>query len=119
MSSLAVSVLMLAPFAFGQASGFQGNVAPAGQSSATPGVTMQGKPSAGLCSYSGSHTATIRLTVTPSGQPANEAIAVSTGNDCLDQQALKTVAGYHFNPAVKDGRPVATRIQIQVNYKRF
>ena len=89
------------------------------QSNAAPGITMGDKPSAGPCQYSGTHTAKVRLTVLPSGRPTDEEIAASSGVACLDQQALKTVAGYHFNPAMKDGHAVATRIEIQVNYKRF
>ena len=80
---------------------------------------MERKPSAGTCQYSGSHTATIRLTVTAAGTPTKEAIAVSSGYPCLDAQALQTVAGYHFKPAIKSGQTVESHIEIQVNYKRF
>ncbi len=125
MPSFALIALLLPSLGFGHVFASEGSApqgqssASQGQGSATPGITMHGTPSAGPCSYSGSHTATIRLTVTPSGQAADEAIAVSSGNSCLDRQALKTVAGYHFNAAMRDGHAVATRIQIQVNYKRF
>lgn len=77
---------------------------------------MQGRPTTAACRYSGSHTATIRLTVTAAGQPKDEVIDVSSGNTCLDRQALKTVAGYHFNPAIKDGQPMETHLRLQVNY---
>ena len=86
-------------------------------SSAPPGVTMQGRPTTAGCKYSGSHTATIRLTVTPSGQTRDEAIDVSSGNKCLDRQALKTVAGYRFNPAIKNGQAQESHLRLQVNYK--
>ena len=78
---------------------------------------MQGRATTGGCKYSGSKTATIRLTVSPNGQPTNEVIDVSSGNKCLDRQALKTVAGYHFNPAIRNGQPMESHIRLQVNYK--
>ena len=87
------------------------------QTSSAPGVTMKDPASSGNCKIVGSHTATIRLTVTASGQPVDEFIDVSSGDKCLDQQALKTVAGYHFNPATKNGQPAESHIRIQVNYK--
>ncbi|MGI4828868.1 MAG: energy transducer TonB [Janthinobacterium lividum] len=93
-------------------------VAAAGQTSSAPGVTMKDPPSSGHCKIIGSHTTTIRLTVTPSGRPVDEFVDVSSGDKCLDQQALQTVAGYHFNPAIKNGQPVATHIRLQVNYKQ-
>ena len=92
-------------------------VAALGQTSSAPGVTMQDPASSGHCKIVGSHTATIRLTVTPSGRPVDEFIDVSSGDKCLDQQALKTVAGYHFNPAIKNGQPTESHIRLQVNYK--
>ena len=78
---------------------------------------MQDPPSSGRCKIKGSHTTTIRLTVTPYGQAVDEMVDVSSGDKCLDQQALKTVAGYHFNPAIKNGQPTESHIRLQVNYK--
>ena len=102
-------LLLLASVAlFGQAPG-----------SAPPSVTTQGQPSTGPCKYTGSHTATIDLTVTAGGLPENAAVAVSSGNGCLDKQALKAVSGYHFHAAVRDGKPVPTHLRIQINFKRF
>ena len=78
---------------------------------------MQDPPSSGRCKIKGSHTATIRLTVTPHGQIMNEVVDVSSGDKCLDRQALKTVAGYHFNPAIKNGQAQESHLRLQVNYK--
>lgn len=120
MHVLAISALLLVTFGSGQnapSSSSSGAAAPHAAGSSQPGVTMQGKPSLGSCRITGSRTTTIFLTVTPEGKPTNELVDVSSGDRCVDQQALKTVAGYHFNAATKNGQPVPTRIRIQVNYK--
>lgn len=83
----------------------------------TPSVTMPANPTTGLCKFSGSHTATVDLTVTAAGLPDDEKIFVSSGDSCLDQQALKAVSAYHFRPAIRDGQAVPTHVRIQVNFK--
>ena len=37
----------------------------------------------------------------------------------LDEQAVKTVRQYRFDPATKDGTPVAVRINIEVNFRLY
>lgn len=119
MKGAVVTALVLSTAALtGSPASSSGQTPGQSRPSAPPGVTMKDQPSAGGCKIVGSHTATIRLTVTPSGRPVDEFIDVSSGDKCLDQQALKTVAGYHFNPAVKNGQPTESHIRLQVNYKQ-
>jgi len=37
----------------------------------------------------------------------------------LDEKALQAVMKYRFKPARKDGKPVAVRISVMVNFRLF
>lgn len=112
MRMLALCLVSLAASAaFGQAT--------APPPDAPPAVVEQARPSSGDCKYTGSHTAVIRLTVTAAGNPAEESLATSSGDACLDAQAVKNVALYRFRPATRNGQAVATRIHISVNFRKY
>jgi len=52
------------------------------------------------------------------GRPKTLRVARSLGLG-LDQQALDAVKDWRFEPAMKDGRPVAVQINIEVNFRLY
>ena len=60
----------------------------------------------------------VALVVGPDGQPYNVHVARGLGN-VLDQKAVEAVQQYKFNPATKDGEPVAVALNVQVNFQIF
>jgi TonB family protein len=61
---------------------------------------------------------TLSLVVTPAGKPADTRIVNPVGMG-LDEKAVETVSTWEFTPARKDGRPVAVRVNVQVNFKLY
>lgn len=56
----------------------------------------------------------ISIVVTKEGTVSNELLTDSCKD--LDANALKTVATYRFKPAMKDGHPVAVRVEVEVGF---
>jgi periplasmic protein TonB len=54
----------------------------------------------------------------PDGRPKELRIARALGLG-LDEQALEAVKTWRFDPAKKDGRPVAVQINIEVNFRLY
>jgi TonB family protein len=59
---------------------------------------------------------TVELIVNAKGNPQNLKVARS-GEKAFDQNALNAVRGWHFEPATCDGRPIATTIHVDVNFR--
>jgi TonB family protein len=115
--NLGLLAFVFVPLSFGQSSSSSSAGAPAAAPSAQPGVTMQGNTSFAACKVTGPRTTVVRLTISPQGKPVDEVVAVSSGDKCVDRQLLKTVAGYRFHPAMKDGQAVESHVQLQLSYK--
>jgi len=62
--------------------------------------------------------AVMTLVVDTNGNPQNVCLLKSAGYG-LDANAEKAVRQYKFDPATKDGKPVPTRITIEVDYKLY
>jgi protein TonB len=60
----------------------------------------------------------ISLIVDPSGKPRNVHVLRGVGMG-LDQKAVEAVQQYKFKPAMKDGKPVAVYVNIEVNFQIF
>ena len=60
----------------------------------------------------------VRLVVDTSGNPTNVRVVRSL-NAGLDEKAVEAIKQYKFNPAVRDGQPVATELSIEVNFRVF
>jgi TonB family protein len=60
----------------------------------------------------------VSLIVDEKGMPTNVQVARGVG-DGLDEQALKAVRQYRFEPATKDGKPVAVKISVEVSFKLY
>jgi protein TonB len=61
---------------------------------------------------------TLLVTIGADGRPRNLTVVRSLGMG-LDQKALDAVRTWRFDPAKKDGRPVAVQMNIIVNFHLF
>jgi len=63
-------------------------------------------------------TVTLSLIVNAEGRPTK--IRVSAPFGCgLDVNAVQTVSAWRFSPAMKDGKPVAVHIQVEVDFHLY
>jgi TonB family protein len=60
----------------------------------------------------------VHLIVDSEGMPRDVHISRSYNAD-FDAEAIKAIQRYRFKPAMKDGRPVAVQVTIEVNFKKF
>lgn len=60
----------------------------------------------------------VSLIVDEQGLPTDVTVVRGVGHG-LDEQAIKAVRQYRFRPAMKDGKPVAQHIDIDVNFQIF
>ena len=63
-------------------------------------------------------TVVLWLVVDPNGNPQQVKVARSLGMG-LDQKAVEAVRHWKFEPAMKDGRPVAVQINVEVNFRLY
>ena len=63
-------------------------------------------------------TCLVNLIVDEEGVPKDVHITRSLSPD-FDDSAIKAVEQYRFNPAMREGKPVAVSLNIEVNFKRF
>jgi TonB family protein len=63
-------------------------------------------------------TVVLWLIVDQSGRPQQVRVARSLGMG-LDQKAIEAVKQWKFEPAMKDGRPVAVQINVEVNFRLY
>ena len=63
-------------------------------------------------------TCLLNLIVDESGTPQEVHITRSLSPD-FDANAIKAVEQYRFSPAMREGKPVAVSLNIEVNFKRF
>lgn len=63
-------------------------------------------------------TCVLWLVVDSSGHPRDVKVARSLGMG-LDQKAIEAVRRWTFEPAMKDGKPVAVQINVEVNFRLY
>jgi len=63
-------------------------------------------------------TVVLWLIVGPDGRPRDVKVARSLGMG-LDQKAIEAVRKWKFEPAMKDGKPVAVQINVEVNFRLY
>jgi protein TonB len=63
-------------------------------------------------------TVVLWLIVDQSGRPQNVKVARTLGMG-LDQKAIEAVRNWKFEPAMKDGHPVAVQINVEVNFRLY
>jgi periplasmic protein TonB len=73
-------------------------------------------PEARQAKYQG--TVILRLIVHPRGTPRDVHVAHALGMG-LDENAVEAVRQWRFEPALKDGRPVAVLVDVEVNFRLF
>jgi len=56
----------------------------------------------------------LEVDIDAEGRPTDVSVASSTNPGVFDATAIAAVKGWKFNPAVKDGKPVASRVQVPV-----
>jgi TonB family protein len=61
-------------------------------------------------------TVVLSLVVGPDGDPRDITVARSLGHG-LDEQAIAAVKRWKFEPGMKDGKPVAVRLSIEVDFR--
>lgn len=60
----------------------------------------------------------VSVLVTEDGLPTDLRVEKSIGHG-LDEKAIEAVGQYRFKPAMKDGKPVAVRVKIEVNFRLY
>jgi TonB family protein len=63
-------------------------------------------------------TMTLSVVVDPSGTASNVAIATPLGLG-LDEKAVEQVRAWKFEPAMKDGQPVAVKVMVEVDFHLY
>jgi len=63
-------------------------------------------------------TCVLWLIVGPDGKPRDVKVARALGMG-LDEKAIQAVRNWKFEPAMKDGRPVAVQINVEVNFRLY
>jgi TonB family protein len=63
-------------------------------------------------------TVILWLIVDPNGKPRDIKVARSLGMG-LDEKAIEAVKSWKFDPARKDGAPVAVQINVEVNFRLY
>jgi TonB family protein len=62
--------------------------------------------------------AIVSITVNTEGNAQNVHIAHTSGNPCVDKQAVAAGTHFRFSPALKESRPVPTTITLTMNVGR-
>jgi TonB family protein len=104
----------------GRGGGVGGGVFRVGGGVSAPRVVYQPDPEyseeARKAKYQG--TCVLWLVVGPDGRPRDIRVARSLGLG-LDEKAIEAVKTWKFEPAMKDGKPVAVQINVEVSFRLY
>ncbi len=104
----------------GRGGGIGGGVFHVGGGVSAPKVLYQPDPEyseeARKAKFQG--TCVLSLIVGPDGRPRDVHVARSLGLG-LDEKAIEAVKNWKFEPAVKDGKPVAVAISVEVDFRLY
>jgi periplasmic protein TonB len=104
----------------GRGGGIGGGVFKVGGGVSAPKVLYQPDPEyseeARKAKYQG--TCVLWLIVGPDGKPRDIKVARNLGMG-LDEKAIEAVKQWKFEPAMKDGRPVAVQINVEVSFRLY
>jgi TonB family protein len=89
---------------------------PVGGSIGRPHVCTQNYPQAAMAAHA-EGTTLLAFKVTAEGTVKDPTVARSSGNQDLDDAALRCVAFWHYKPATRDGKPVEVAWQANVVWK--
>ena len=62
-------------------------------------------------------TVQVQADIDANGMPSRVEVANRSGSRQLDQAAVAAVSKWRFKPAVKDGKPVASTVQVPIEFK--
>lgn len=62
-------------------------------------------------------TVVVNVEVDASGKPTDVGLAKRSHSRDLDRAALAAVRGWTFEPAIRDGKPVASAVQVPVDFR--
>jgi len=109
-----------AGFGPGEGGGFGGGVFRVGGGVTSPVPLYKPEPEyseeARKAKYQG--TVVLYVEVDPTGKPKNLKVVRSLGLG-LDEKAIEAVRNWKFSPAMKDGKPVAVQINVEVNFRLY
>lgn len=77
---------------------------------------MAPKPDSGEKGFRISGTVLVALVVSSKGMPVNVHIARSVDKD-IDQSAIDAVKEWRFEPARKEGKPVAVKVTVEIRFQ--
>jgi len=60
----------------------------------------------------------LSLVVTPEGNTTDIKVTTSLGSG-LDEKAIEAVRQWKFEPATKDGKPVAVKVAVEVSFHLY
>jgi protein TonB len=104
----------------GRGGGFGGGVFRVGGGVSAPRATYAPDPEyseeARKAKYQG--VVVLWLIVGPDGRPRDIKVSRQLGMG-LDQKAVEAVRNWRFEPATKDGKPVAVQINVEVNFRLY
>jgi TonB family protein len=107
-------------FGPGRGGGTGGGVFHVGGGVSAPKVIFQPDPEyseeARKAKFQG--TCVLWLVVGPDGRPRDIRVARTLGLG-LDEKALEAVKNWRFEPALKDGKPVAVQINVEVSFRLY
>jgi protein TonB len=86
-----------------------------GKGVTTPRVTHQVDPEHPARGFRISGAVLIGLVITSKGEPKEVHVVRSLEKD-VDDAAVEAVKQWHFDPATKDGKPVAVKIDVEIRF---
>ena len=90
-------------------------LAPAGIKTTVPALITQQAIDAAGQSHIGNFNVIVNVSVDEKGQPHDPCLQKSSGYG-LDANAAAAVAQYRFDPAMKNGKPVTSRLPVEVRF---
>ena len=86
-----------------------------GNGVSAPRLTKQVQPQHPSKGFKVTGTVLIGLVVSPSGEPTKVHVVLSLEKD-IDQAAVEAVQEWQFNPGMKDGKPVAVKVAVEIRF---
>ena len=104
-----------APALYAQEPSATDEIVPLGPGVTPPRVTRQTQPNHPPKGFRISGTVLISVIVTPQGEAKDPKVLKSLEKE-IDQSAVEAVMKWQFAPATKDGKPVATRVSVEIRF---
>lgn len=83
---------------------------------ATPVARVQPAYPAEAARVKAEGSVTVKVDVGANGMPTNVTLAKRSGERVLDEAALEAVRQWRFQPAIRNGKPVASTVEVPVDF---